>query len=74
MLLLVLLSNLKPETDNGGALAPTDTLVRQVKHSGAPAGDKYTDGHSMILLVKAIGKYWRMNYRFAEKKTLALGV
>ena len=29
----------------------------------------------MYLLVKEGGKYWRMNYRFAEKrKTLALGV
>lgn len=53
----------------------TDTFVRQVKHSGAPAGDKYTDGQGMFLLVKAAGKYWRMNYRFADKqKTLALGV
>jgi len=53
----------------------TDTFVRQVKHSGAPAGDKYTDGQGMFLLVKAADKYWRMNYRYAEKqKTLALGV
>lgn len=56
-------------------MALTDTFVRQVKHSGAPAGDKYTDGQGMFLLVKAAGKYWRMNYRFTEKqKTLALGV
>lgn len=53
----------------------TDTFVRQVKHTGAPAGDKYTDGQGMFLLVKAAGKYWRMNYRFADKqKTLAIGV
>jgi integrase len=56
-------------------MALTDTFLRQVKHSGAPAGDKYTDGQGMFLLVKAAGKYWRMNYRYAEKqKTLALGV
>ncbi|MFJ1471053.1 tyrosine-type recombinase/integrase [Massilia orientalis] len=56
-------------------MALTDTFVRQVKHSGAPAGDKHTDGQGLFLLVKAAGKYWRMNYRFAEKqKTLALGV
>lgn len=56
-------------------MALTDTFVRQVKHSGAPAGDKYTDGQGMFLLVKAAGKYWRMNYRYTEKqKTLALGV
>ncbi|RZT04579.1 Integrase [Duganella sp. CF402] len=53
----------------------TDTFVRQVKHTGAPVGDKYTDGQGMFLLVKAAGKYWRMNYRFADKqKTLAIGV
>lgn len=53
----------------------TDTFARQVKHSGAPAGDKHTDGDGMYLLVKASGKYWRLNYRFAGKqKTLALGV
>lgn len=56
-------------------MALTDTFARQVKHTGAPAGDKYTDGQGMFLLVKAVGKYWRMNYRFAGKqKTLALGV
>jgi hypothetical protein len=56
-------------------MALTDTFVRQVKHSGASAGDKHADGQGLFLLVKAAGKYWRMNYRFAEKqKTLALGV
>lgn len=56
-------------------MALTDTFIRHVKHSGAPAGDKHTDGHGLFLLVKAAGKYWRMNYRFADKqKTLALGV
>src|SRR5471032_963825 len=68
-------SNLKRSTNNGGIMALTDTFVRQIKHSGAAAGDKYTDGQGMFLLVKAAGKYWRMNYRYAEKqKTLALGV
>ena len=52
-----------------------DTFVRQVKHSGKTAGDKYADGGGMYLLVKAAGKYWRMDYRFADKrKTLALGI
>jgi integrase len=56
-------------------MALTDTFVRNVKHSGAPAGDKHTDGQGLLLLVKAAGKYWRFNYRFAGKqKTLALGV
>lgn len=52
-----------------------DTFLRRVKHSGAPAGDKHTDGAGMHLLVKAAGKYWRLNYRFdGKQKTLALGV
>lgn len=56
-------------------MALTDTFIRQVKHTGAAAGDKYTDAHGMFLLVKAAGKYWRMNYRFdGKQKTLALGV
>ncbi len=56
-------------------MALTDTFVKQVKHTGKPAGDKYTDGGSMYLLVKAAGKYWRMDYQYAGKrKTLALGV
>jgi len=53
----------------------TDTFVRTVKHTGATAGDKYTDGEGMYLHVKAAGKYWRLAYRFQGKqKTLALGV
>ena len=56
-------------------MALADTFVRQVKHTGKPAGDKHTDGSSMYLLVKAGGKYWRMDYTHADKrKTLALGV
>lgn len=56
-------------------MALTDTFVKQVKHSGKPAGDKYTDGAGMHLLVKASGKYWRMDYQHTGKrKTLALGV
>lgn len=56
-------------------MALADTFIRNVKHKGAPAGDKHTDGGGMYLLVKAGGKYWRMDYRFAGKrKTLALGV
>ena len=56
-------------------MALTDTFVKQVKHSGRPAGDKYSDGAGMYLLVKAAGRYWRQDYAFAGKrKTLALGV
>jgi integrase len=56
-------------------MALTDTFVRQVKHTGSKAGDKYGDGGWLYLHVTAAGKYWRMSYRFAGKqKTLALGV
>ena len=56
-------------------MALTDIFVRNVKHTGAASGEKYTDGRAMYLLVNAVGKYWRMNYRFSDKrKTLALGV
>lgn len=53
----------------------TDTFVRQVKPTGKPTGDKHADGGGMYLLVKAPGKYWRMDYTHTGKrKTLALGV
>ncbi len=56
-------------------MALTDTFVKQVKYSGKAAGDKYTDGDGMYLLVKASGRYWRMDYTFQKKrKTLAIGV
>ena len=56
-------------------MALNDTFIKNsTKHSGKPAGDKHTDGAGMYLLVTAAGKYWRMNYRFAEeRKTLAMG-
>lgn len=56
-------------------MALTDSFVRQVKHTGKASGDKHADGGGMYLLVKASGRYWRMDYTHAEKrKTLALGV
>ena len=56
-------------------MALTDTFVRQVKHTGKASGDKHADGGGMYLLVKAGGRYWRMDYTHASKrKTLALGV
>jgi integrase len=57
-------------------MALNDKFIKNsTKHSGNTAGDKYTDGGGMYLLVTAAGKYWRMNYRFEQKrKTLALGV
>jgi integrase len=56
-------------------MALTDTFVKNSKHSGKPAGDKYADGGGMYLLVNAGGRYWRMDYRFlGKRKTLALGI
>jgi hypothetical protein len=36
----------------------TDTFVKQVKQLKS-AGDKYSDGQGMYLLVNSAGKYWR---------------
>lgn len=59
----------------GVYMALTDTFAKQVKHTGSASGEKYRDGDGMYLYVKAAGKYWRMDYRFSEKrKTLALGI
>ena len=56
-------------------MALTDTFVRQTRHTGKASGDKHADDGGMYLLVKAGGRYWRMDYAFADKrKTLALGV
>ena len=56
-------------------MALTNIFIKNVKHTGATSGDKYTDGRALYLLVNAVGKYWRMDYRFVDKrKTLALGV
>ena len=53
----------------------TDTVVKNVKPTGAVAGDKYADGQGLYLHVKEAGKYLRMNHRFTGKqKTLALDV
>ena len=56
-------------------MALNDTYLKNsTKHTGSAAGDKHADGGGMYLLVRAAGKYWRMDYRFADKrKTLALG-
>lgn len=56
-------------------MALTDTFVKQVKHKGSAAGERYADGGGMYLRVKESGKYWRLDYRINGKpQTLALGV
>jgi integrase len=73
--LMVCRHTIKPHTINEAKMALTDTFVKNIKHTGSPAGDKHSDGGSMYLLVNAGGKYWRMNYRVdGKQKTLALGV
>jgi hypothetical protein len=51
----------------------TDIAVKAAKPKGKPY--KLGDERGLYLLVSAAGKYWRFDYRFADKrKTLALGV
>lgn len=53
----------------------TDTFCKNAKHSSKPNGDKHTDGGGLYLLVKAAGKYWRMDYTlYGKRKTLSIGV
>ena len=41
-------------------MALTNIFIKNVKHTGATSGDKYTDGRALYLLVNAVGKYWRI--------------
>ena len=43
-------------------------FARQVKHTGKAAGDKHAEPTGMYLLVKAAGRYWRMDYRRCGKR------
>lgn len=53
----------------------TDTEIESLKANGKAGGSKHADGKALYLLVNKTGKYWRMNYRFGDKrKTLAFGV
>lgn len=54
-------------------MALTDTRVRGAKSKQKPY--KMSDERGLYLLVNAVGKYWRLDYRFnGKRKTLALGV
>ena len=51
----------------------TDTTARNAKPKDRPY--KLTDEKGLYLLVKSVGKYWRLDYRFiGTRKTLAIGV
>ncbi|MBF0283870.1 MAG: tyrosine-type recombinase/integrase [Magnetococcales bacterium] len=53
----------------------TDATIKNFRLSEGCPSKKLADGDGMYLLVKPSGRYWRMDYRFGEKrKTLALGV
>lgn len=50
-----------------------DLACKKAELSSKPY--KLTDGQGLYLLVNAVGRYWRLDYRFAGKRrTLALGV
>ncbi|MYM94907.1 tyrosine-type recombinase/integrase [Duganella vulcania] len=54
-------------------MALTDTFVRFAKAS-KQGGDKHYDGGGLYIHVKPQGKYWRLDYRYLNKrKTMALG-
>lgn len=47
-----------------------DVFVRTVKFKGAGngKGEKHSDGEGLYLLVTKTGKYWRLDYRYLEKR------
>jgi hypothetical protein len=61
-------------TVNRDTVTPlSDTACRQAKPKEKPY--KLADVGGLYLLVNATGKYWRWDYRHAQKrKTMALGV
>jgi integrase len=53
-------------------MALTDIAIRNAKFVDKPF--KLSDGEGMYLFINAIGKYWRLDYRYLNKrKTLSLG-
>ena len=74
-LLAVLMTVVHIPSERDTVMPLTDTACRNAKPKpdGKPA--KYSDEKGMYLLVNQTGKYWRLDYRFANKrKTLAIGV
>jgi hypothetical protein len=54
-------------------MALSDTFIRQIKPT-KPSGDKYYDGGGLYLFVKGGGRYWRLDYRYLNKrKTMSRG-
>ena len=56
-------------------MALTDATLRQAKDKPDKTHKMYDEKGLYLLVTKAGGKYWRLNYRFSGKeKTLALSV
>lgn len=53
----------------------TDTSLRQLKSNPQARRHKLADSGGLYLLVDGTGRYWRLDYSYAQRrKTLALGV
>lgn len=53
----------------------TDTALRQLKADPRARRQKMADSGGLYLLVDGLGRYWRLDYSYAQRrKTLALGV
>ncbi len=56
-------------------MALSDVKVKAAKVPEDKKQGKLADSGGLYLLIKAFGKYWRLDYRFGDKrKTMALGV
>lgn len=56
-------------------MALSDLKVKAAKVPEGKKQGKLADSGGLYLLIKAAGKYWRLDYRFGDKrKTMALGV
>ncbi|MDX8377349.1 MAG: tyrosine-type recombinase/integrase [Mariprofundales bacterium] len=56
-------------------MALTDIKIRKLKLPPDKKEIKVTDGGGMRLVIKASGKYWRLDYRInGKRKTLAIGI
>ncbi len=56
-------------------MALSDVKIKAVKVPEGKNQMKLADSGGLYLLVKLPGKYWRLDYRFGDKrKTMALGV
>jgi len=59
----------------GGDMALSDVKVKAAKVPEGKNQMKLADSGGLYLLVKPSGKYWRLDYRFGDKRrTMALGV